>query len=155
MHLFSFTGPLIESLSMVLIATFLMILSGAPGAPCYYKVFDISKLIFFFTILLSHFTLSNYITNFIKSGPIRMIPDEKYGGHLIVLLCNMATIFCKVEFVAYMNFIMNDSIYAKQLIQRSLVTENDILNTAARYVIILLICVLPSAMVVSSLFNNN
>ena len=84
-----------------------------------------------------------------------MIPDEKYGGHLIVLLSNMATIIFKMEFVIYMNVMMNDSIYAKQLIQRSLVTEHDILNTAARYVIILLICVLPSAMVVSSIFNNN
>ena len=134
---------------MLLITTYLAFLSVAAGTPCYNRVFDFS-LLFMFSAFMSFFTLSNQITNFIKSGPIRMIQDDKYGGHLVVLLCNMASIMFKIEFVMFMNIMMNDSIYNKQIIQRSLTTEFDILNTTSRYAIILLICVLPSAMFVSS-----
>ena len=151
MHLLSFTGPLAESLTMIVITNNLMLLSLAPGIPCYNKVFDFS-FIFVVSLFMSYFTLSNQLTNFIKSGPIRMIPNEKYGGHLIVLLCNMATIIFKMEFIVHINVMMNDSIHSKQLIQRSLPTFDIVntFNTTTRYVIILLICVLPSAMIVSN-----
>ena len=151
--MFSFIGPLAESLTMVVITTNLILLTLAAGIPCYNKVFDFS-FIFNFSLFMSHFTLSNQLTNFIKSGPIRMIPDEKYGGHLIVLLCNIATIFFKMSFVVFINMVMNDSIYVKQLIPNSLTTDFDFINTfntTTRYVFILSICVLPSALIVSSL----
>ena len=150
MHLFSFTGPLAESLTMILIITYLAILSAAPGSACYNRVYDFSWF-FMFSAFMSLFTLSNQLTNFIKSGPIGIIQDEKYGGHLIVLLSNMAAIIFKILFVYFMNMIINDSIFTKQIFgQRSLTTEFDILNTTSRFAIILLICVLPSAMFVSS-----
>ena len=139
--LFSFTGPLVESLTMVLFASYLIFLSNASGIPCNYRVFNLKSSILFFSYHMSLFTMSNLITNFVKSGPIRLLPEENYRGHLIALVCNMFTICFKIWFVMITNQLMNDNIYSKLLIPRSLENGIDFQTTTLRYLITLLLCV--------------
>ena len=109
MHLHSFTGPLVESLPMLIITSYLLFISFSPGFHCKDRVFNIYSSTFMFSYIMSFFTSSNQITNFIKSGPVPMLPEEKYGGHIILLVCNMTTMGFKVFFVILMNGWMNDS----------------------------------------------
>ena len=109
MHLHSFTGPLVESLPMLIITSYLLFISFSPGIHCKDRVFNIYSSTFMFSYIMSFFTSSNQITNFIKSGPVPMLPEEKYGGHIILLVCNMTTMGFKVFFVILMNGWMNDS----------------------------------------------
>ena len=137
---------------MVIITTYLMFTSLTSGVHCYDKVFDFSFTLIF-SYIMSFFTLSNQLTNFVKSGPVQIISNEKYGGYIILLLCNMATIFFKLVFVFLINIMVNDSIWYEEEIKGSLVTDLDVQTSTIRFVIILLICVLPTAIFVSNQFK--
>ena len=134
---------------MLLITTYLIFLSLAAGSPCYNRVFDFSSTLTF-SYFMSLFTISVQISNFIKSGPIRMLPEEKFGGLFIVLLCNMTITFFKLWFVNQINMIINDSIYTKHAIIRFILGHDfDIQASTIRFIITLMICVLPCAIFVS------
>ena len=129
-----------------------MFISIASGTHCNDRVFDFSNLTFFFSYAMSFFTSSNQITNFLKSGPVQMLPDEKYGGHIMLLFCNMATILFKLTFVNVMNQWVNDSIYFNEK-DFFMVTDMSVQSSTIRFVVILLICVLPSSLFVSNQFK--
>ena len=136
---------------MLIITSYLLFISFSPGFHCKDRVFNIYSSTFMFSYIMSFFTSSNQITNFIKSGPVPMLPEEKYGGHIILLVCNMTTMGFKVFFVILMNGWMNDSNF--HIDNDFWIYDRGFQLSSIRFVIILLICVLPTALFVSYQFK--
>ena len=136
---------------MLIITSYLLFISFSPGIHCKDKVYNLYSFTVLFSYIMSFFTSSNQITNFIKSGPVPMLPEEKYGGHIILLVCNMTTMGFKVFFVILMNGWMNDS--NEHIDNDFWIYDNGFQLSTIRFVIILLICVLPTALFVSYQFK--
>ena len=89
---------------MLIILSYLVFLSDVSGDNCRDKIIASNSYYFWFTFLTSIISVSNGIINFLKTGPIRMLPIEKYGGHLIAMLCIMTTIIAKIWSIYYISF---------------------------------------------------